>query len=197
MAQVSREKVRIYAYVPESTKEGKSEKYFIVGSGSASGTLSFGYANEEVKDITKAQSSQTINKGSWSIQITGKAETSDNVHNYLTMNSIRGNTEKLMVDILVVFEYIHKRDDVNTAYALQGKAILPLTSIGGDGQAKIQIDGTLSTSGDLVLGSVTLNECGMRGCYNPEIDVYESTAFKKGDIETNLDPYNATVRDDG
>lgn len=191
MAQVSREKVRIYAYVPETTKEGGAKKYFIVGSGSASGTISFGYSNEELKDITKAQSSQTVNKGAWSIQITGKAETSDNVHNYITMNSIRGNTDNLLVDTLIVFEYIHKRDEVGTAYALQGKSVLPLTSIGGDGQAKIQIDATLSTSGDLVLGSVKLNNCGLTGVYDPETDTYEAASFIAGDIQTNLDAFTA------
>lgn len=191
--QIAREKVRIYALVPDTQGANGDKKYYIVGRGTASGTIAFGYALEEQKDITQAQSSQSINKGAWSIQITGKAETSDNVHNYITMNSIRGNTENLLMDILIVFEYIHKRDEVNTALALSGKGVLPLTSIGGDGQAKIQIDGTLSTSGDLTIGSLTLNECGLSGVYKPETDIYETTSFKAGDITTNLDPKVAAV----
>ena len=191
--QIAREKVRIYALVPDTQGANGDKKYYIVGRGTASGTIAFGYALEEQKDITQAQSSQSINKGAWSIQITGKAETSDNVHNYITMNSIRGNTENLLMDILIVFEYIHKRDAVNTALALSGKGVLPLTSIGGDGQAKIQIDGTLSTSGDLTIGSLTLNECGLSGVYKPDTDIYETTSFKAGDIATNLDPKVAAV----
>ena len=189
--QIAREKVRIYALVPDTQAEGGAKKFYIVGRGSASGSIAFGYTNEEQKDITQAQSSQSINKGAWSIQITGKAETSDNVHNYITMNSIRGNTENLLMDVLIVFEYIHKRGEAGTALALQGKAVLPLTSIGGDGQAKIQIDGTLSTSGDLTIGSIELNACGLSGVYTPETDTYETTSFKAGDIETNLDPHTA------
>ena len=189
--QIAREKVRIYALVPDTQAEGGAKKFYIVGRGSASGSIAFGYTNEEQKDITQAQSSQSINKGAWSIQITGKAETSDNVHNYITMNSIRGNTENLLMDVLIVFEYIHKRGATGTALALQGKAVLPLTSIGGDGQAKIQIDGTLSTSGDLTIGSIELNACGLSGVYTPETDTYETTSFKAGDIETNLDPHTA------
>lgn len=191
MAQIAREKVRIYALVPDTQAEGGATKYYIVGRGTASGSIAFGYTNEEQKDITQAQSSQSINKGAWSIQITGKAETSDNVHNYITMNSIRGNTENLLLNVLIVFEYIHKRGATGTAFALSGKAVLPLTSIGGDGQAKIQVDGTLSTSGDLTIGSIELNECGLSGVYKPETDTYETTSFKAGDIETNLDPHTA------
>lgn len=191
MAQISREKVRIYALVPDTQAEGGAKKFYIVGRGTASGSIAFGYTNEEQKDITQTQSSQSINKGAWSIQITGKAETSDNVHNYITMNSIRGNTENLLLDVLIIFEYIHKRGATGTAFALSGKAVLPLTSIGGDGQAKIQVDGTLSTSGDLTIGSIELNECGLSGVYKPETDTYETTSFKAGDIETNLDPHTA------
>lgn len=189
MAQISREKVRIYAYVPETTKAGGDKKYFIVGSGSASGSISFNYTSNTDNNITTALSSQSVSKGAWSIQITGKAETSDNVHNYITMNSIRGNTDNLLVDILVVFEYIYKRKEVGTALALKGKAVLPLTSIGGDGQAKIDIDYTLSTSGDLVLGCIELNSCGLSGVYDPTTDTYEEDSFQAGEIETNLDPY--------
>ena len=191
--QIAREKVRIYALVPDTQGANGDKKYYIVGRGTASGTIAFGYALEEQKDITQAQSSQSINKGAWSIQITGKAETSDNVHNYITMNSIRGNTENLLMDILIVFEYIHKRDEVGTALALSGKGVLPLTSIGGDGQAKIQIDGTLSTSGDLTIGSLELNACGLSGVYKPDTDIYEIASFKAGDIATNLDPKVAAV----
>ena len=97
------------------------------------------------------------------------------------------------MDSLIVFEYIHKRDTVNTALALSGKGVLPLTSIGGDGQAKIQIDGTLSTSGDLTIGSLELNACGLSGVYKPDTDIYETTSFKAGDINTNLDPKIAAV----
>lgn len=189
MAQVSREKVRIYALVPDTQEAGGITKYYIVGSGTASASISMNYANEENKTITKAMPDTSITKGAWNIQMTGKAETSDNVHNYITINSIRGETEKLVVNILVVFEYIHQRGKVGTVLALSGKASLPLTSIGGDGQAKIQIDATLTTSGDLTEGSIDLNACGLAGVYDPVKDTYETTSFKAGKIITNLDPY--------
>ena len=191
---VNREELRIYALVPDITHTGGTKKYFPMGRGSASGTLALGYATEEQKDITTSQSQYTINKGAWTIQLTGKSDVSDNVQNYITMNSLRSNTDNLILDILIVFEYIHKQGEEGekTAFALKGKAVAPLTSLGGDGQAKIQYDATLSTSGDLVKGSVTLNEAALAGVYN-ETDVYEESAFTKGEIVTNLDPKQEAV----
>lgn len=191
---VNREELRIYALVPDITQTGGTKKYFPMGRGSASGTLALGYATEEQKDITTSQSQYTINKGAWTIQLTGKSDVSDNVQNYITMNSLRSNTDNLILDILIVFEYIHKQGEEGEkkAFALKGKAVAPLTSLGGDGQAKIQYDTTLSTSGDLVKGSVTLNEAALAGVYN-ETDVYEEAAFTEGEIVTNLDPKQEAV----
>ena len=86
---------------------------------------------------------------------------------------------------------IKKPATAGTVFALSGKASLPLTSIGGDGQAKLQMEATLTTSGDLAEGSIALNSCGLAGVYDPETDIYETTSFKAGDIETNLDPHTA------
>lgn len=193
MANPKRESVRIYAKVPELNKENGTEKYFIVGLGSASGTISLGLGNEEKKDITKSQSSYAITKGAWTIQLTGDAETSDNVQNYITINSLRGNSDKLKLDILAVFQYIHKQGDVGTAFALKGKAIMPLTSLGGDGQANIQLDYTLSTSGDLTEGSIKLNANALANTYDAETDFYEEDDFLAGAVDTNLDPLNISA----
>ena len=51
----------------------------------------------------------------------------------------------------------------------------------------------MSTSGDLTIGSLTLNECGLSGVYKPDTDIYEIASFTAGDINTNLDPKVAAV----
>lgn len=115
-------------------------------------------------------------------------DTSDNIHNYITINTLRGNMDDLILDALIVFEYIHKQGEVGTALAFKGKVASPLTSIGGEGQDKLQLDATLTTSGDLTAGSIKLNECGLKGSYNPEVDTYGLTDFTEGTIATNLEP---------
>lgn len=184
--QIAREKVRYYGYVPDC-KTGE-KKYFIIGTGTASATINMNNTNKDNKSITQAMGNTSITRGSWTFQITENVDTSDNIHNYITINTLRGNMDDLLLDALIVFEYIHKQGDVGTALAFKGKVAAPLTSIGGEGQDKLQLDVTLTTSGDLTAGSIKLNECGLKGSYNPEVDTYGLTDFTEGTIATNLEP---------
>ena len=184
--QIAREKVRYYGYVPDC-KTGE-KKYFIIGTGTASATINMNNTNKDNKSITQAMGNTSITRGSWTFQITENVDTSDNIHNYITINTLRGNMDDLLLDALIVFEYIHKQGDVGTALAFKGKVAAPLTSIGGEGQDKLQLDVTLTTSGDLTAGSIKLNECGLKGSYNPEVDTYGLTDFTEGKIATNLEP---------
>lgn len=184
--QIAREKVRYYGYVPDC-KTGE-KKYFIIGTGTASAVINMNNTNKDNKSITQTMGNTSITRGSWTFQITENVDTSDNIHNYITINTLRGNMDDLLLDALIVFEYIHKQGDVGTALAFKGKVASPLTSIGGEGQDKLQLDATLSTSGDLTEGSIKLNECGLKGSYNPEVDTYGLTDFTEGTIATNLEP---------
>lgn len=184
--QIAREKVRYYGYVPDC-KTGE-KKYFIIGTGTASAVINMNNTNKDNKSITQARGNTSITRGSWTFQITENVDISDNIHNYITINTLRGNMDDLLLDALIVFEYIHKQGDVGTALAFKGKVASPLTSIGGEGQDKLQLDATLSTSGDLTEGSIKLNECGLKGSYNPEVDTYGLTDFTEGTIATNLEP---------
>lgn len=184
--QIAREKVRYYGYVPDC-KTGE-KKYFIIGTGTASATINMNNTNKDNKSITQAMGNTSITRGSWTFQITENVDISDNIHNYITINTLRGNMDNLILDALIVFEYIHKQGEVGTALVFKGKVASPLTSIGGEGQDKLQLDVTLTTSGDLTAGSIKLNECGLKGSYNPEIDTYRLTDFMEGTIATNLEP---------
>lgn len=184
--QIAREKVRYYGYVPDC-KTGE-KKYFIIGTGTASAVINMNNTNKDNKSITQTMGNTSITRGSWTFQITENVDTSDNIHNYITINTLRGNMDDLLLDALIVFEYIHKQGDVGTALAFKGKVASPLSSIGGEGQDKLQLDATLSTSGDLTEGSIKLNECGLKGSYNPEVDTYGLTDFTEGKIATNLEP---------
>lgn len=184
--QIAREKVRYYGYVPDC-KTGE-KKYFIIGTGTASAAINMNNTNKDNKSITQTMGNISITRGSWTFQITENVDTSDNIHNYITINTLRGNMDELILDVLIVFEYIHKQGDVGTVLAFKGKASSPLTSIGGEGQDKLQLDATLSTSGDLTAGSIKLNECGLKGSYNPEVDTYGLTDFTEGKMATNLEP---------
>lgn len=184
--QIAREKVRYYGYVPDC-KTGE-KKYFIIGTGTASAVINMNNTNKDNKSITQAMGNTSITRGSWTFQITENVDTSDNIHNYITINTLRGNMDDLILDALIVFEYIHKQGEVGTALAFKGKVAAPLTSIGGEGQDKLQLDATLTTSGDLTAGSIKLNECGLKGSYNPEVDTYGLTDFTEGTIATNLEP---------
>lgn len=169
---LTREKYRAYIKVVD-TVDGV-DKFFIVGTKATGGTLAFGTTTETKTSITQKTSTNIAKKGAWSMPIATEIDLNDSVTKDLLIATVKQNINKLY-DVLIVWEFITEHGVDTNVLAHAFKAIIPLTDLGGDGQATLATNFTISSSTDVEIGFVDTTE--NTGKYNAETDTYATDAF--------------------
>jgi hypothetical protein len=170
----------------------KDEKYHIIGEGAGEGTLSFGTVTEVKPSITNKTSKNIAKKGAWTLPIATSIDLNDPVIVELLQETIKLNVSKEF-DILIVWEFMHKEGDTNseilTAHTF--KAILPLTDLGGAGQAEMLTNFTISNANDVVSGFVDASDEGTK--YDATTDTYSKDAFSADEMSNSV-PVGSTLK---
>lgn len=172
---LTREKYRAYIKVTDTT-DGV-EKFFVVGTKATGGTLAFGTTTETKTSITQKSSTNVAKKGAWSMPIATELEISDAVTASLLTATVNQDINKLY-DVLIVWEFITEHGVDTNVLAHNFKAVIPLTDLGGDGQATLLTNFTISSSSDVERGFVNTTTM-----YDTEKDVYKADAFLADDTK--------------
>jgi len=191
---LTREKFRMYVNVTDTT-DG-IEKFFVIGEKSSSGTIAFNTSTETINDITQKTGTSIAKAGAWSMPVSmAQINLDDDVKKALLTATINLDFNREF-DILVVWEFITKRDTDGTVMpdmylAHSFKSILPLADIGGDGQSPLVANYTVNSTTDVKRGFIDISEAS--GKYNALTDTYTADAFTLDEDSKLSIEYVATV----
>lgn len=196
MQDVKRNLFRAYLLIDKA--DGSGKEYHVIGKRSSEGTLAFGTTVEAKNIITNKKAINVATEGAWSLPIATDVDIDDDVYKALFSATEKGQIDKEW-DVLIVWEFCHRQGKDKEILAHHFKALLPLTDIGGTGQATMTSNFTISNSGDIDRGFVNTDQTQKNtAVYDPAKDIYKEAAFTI-DAEglTNFDPTAPTVPDSG
>ena len=162
MNNLMREQFRVYMKCAD-------QKYHVIGKNASEGTLSFGTTSESKNSITNELAKSVAKKGVWSLPISTIVDADDPTMSELLKETLDMNVSR-EYEILMTWEFMHKDDDVNFIKTHMFKAVVPLSEIGGTGQAELNTSFTIANSGDIKVGYVDVSEA--TGIYNAATDTY-------------------------
>lgn len=162
------------------------ERYFIAGKKAASATLTTNNATNTQADITQTVGTSTVTKGSFTYQLQFAIDDADVFTKRLLIANLRGDVDKVY-ECIAVSEYIHDKTDEFKAFTLKFDAKIPLATLGGDGQANMTQDLTITGVSEPVEGVVDMSQTGPNPKYDTANMTFTKDAFVKGIVTTNFD----------
>lgn len=182
---IKRDKFKVFVKL---TGDDGKEKYFIAGKKAASASLTTNNATNSQADITQTVASSSVAKGALSYQLQFMIDDADIFTKRLLISNLRGEVDK-EYECLAVSEYIYDRTNEFHAFALKFSAKIPLATVGGDGQANITQDLTISAVSEPVEGIVDMSKKDDgTSKYDTLNMTFEGDSFTAGKVVTNFDP---------
>ncbi len=174
----------------ESIKFLQDKRFHLAGAGASSASETNSGSLEEKNDITQELSTSSYKEGSLSLSISSSLDTSDPIHACLYSNYLKGQTGEVKYDVIIVDEFVSLDGEANKLFARKFETIIPMSSIGGDGQSDINIEFTITSSGSLKRGYIDVDTS-----YNIETSSLSADCFIEQDIDSmnlNLEPTSQT-----
>ncbi len=168
----------------ESVKFLKEKRFYLAGVGASSANETNSGSLEEKNDITSELSTSSYKEGSLSLQISSSLDTSDPIHACLYSNYLKGMTGNVKYDVIIVDEFVSLDGEPNKLFAREFETIIPMTSIGGDGQSDISIEFTITSSGTLKRGYIDVDA---------SYDISTSSLSADCFVEENIDNINLNL----
>ncbi len=177
----------------ESVKFLKDKRFHLAGVGASSASETNSGSLEEKNDITQELSYSSYKDGSLSLQISSSLDTSDPLHASLYSNYLKGQTGNTKYEVIIVDEFVSLDGEANKLFARKFETIIPMSSIGGDGQSDITIDFTITSSGTLKRGYIDVDTS-----YDIETSSLALDCFVEENIDNmtfNLEPVYTSTDD--
>lgn len=170
----------------ESVKFLKEKRFFLAGVGASSANETNGGSLEEKNDITSELSSSSYKEGSLSLKISSSLNTADPLHASLYSSYLKGQIANTKYDVIIVDEFVSIDGEPSKLFARKFETIIPMSSIGGDGQSDIAIEYTITSSGTLKRGYVDVDTS-----YDIKTSSLSENCFVEEDVDNialNLEP---------
>ncbi len=177
----------------ESVKFLKDKRFYMAGVGASSASETNSGSLEEKNDITQELSYSSYKDGSLSLSISSSLDTSDPIHAALYTNYLKGQTGNTKYEVIIVDEFVSLDGEPNKLFARKFETIIPMSSIGGDGQSDIAIEFTITSSGTLKRGYIDVDTS-----YDIATSSLSEDCFVEEDIDNmmlNLEPIAETSSD--
>lgn len=180
--EIKRDKFKVFVKL---TGDDGKEKYFVSGKKAASANLATNNATNSQTDITQSIAFSSVTKGAMTYQLQFLVDDTDVFTKRLLMANLRGEVDK-KYECIAVSEYIHERGSETNAFALKFDAKIPLATVGGDGQANMTQDLTITAVSEPIEGIVDLTSSGA-GKYDALNMTFEEAGFEVKKVDTNFD----------